>query len=60
MGSPEDAENEEIRSIKDLAPGGGYVLVPVHNIQADVRPENVCRMFDAAKGFITYPLKLLG
>lgn len=58
MGSSEDVEKEVIRSIKDLAPGGGYVLMPVHNIQADVRPENVCRMFEAAKEFGTYPLKI--
>jgi len=60
MGSPEDVEKEVIRSIKGLAPGGGYVLMPVHNIQADVRSENVCRMFEAAKEFGTYPLKLSG
>jgi len=27
---------------------GGYVLAPVHNIQASVPPENVIALFDAA------------
>jgi uroporphyrinogen decarboxylase len=30
-----------------LAPGGGYVFQQIHNIQADVRPENIVAMFDA-------------
>lgn len=58
MGSPEDVEEEVKRRIKDLAPGGGYVLTAVHNIQADVKPENVCRMYESAKKFGTYPLRL--
>jgi len=41
--------NEEVRKIiKIFAPGGGYVLNPVHNIQPDVPPENICEMFDSA------------
>ena len=40
---------EEIkRRIDDLAPGGGYLLAPCHNIQADVPPENIEAMFEAA------------
>jgi uroporphyrinogen decarboxylase len=37
------------RRIGDLGPGGGYVLAACHNIQADVPPENVLAMFEAAK-----------
>jgi uroporphyrinogen decarboxylase len=32
-----------------FAPGGGYVFASVHNIQANVPPENVIAMFDAAR-----------
>lgn len=42
------------RRIEDLAPGGGYVLAAVHNIQADVTPENICPMYDAAREFGRY------
>jgi uroporphyrinogen decarboxylase len=34
--------------IDDLARGGGYVLASVHNIQAEVPPENVVAMLEAA------------
>jgi uroporphyrinogen decarboxylase len=55
-GSPDEVEAEVKRRIGDLAPGGGFVLTAVHNIQADVNPENICRMYDAAKRFGTYPI----
>jgi len=46
---------EEVRKrIADLAPGGGYVLGAVHNIQADVPVENVLAMLDAAREFGRY------
>jgi len=41
-GSPEDVEMEVKERIADMAPGGGYVLTAVHNIQAGVMPENIC------------------
>jgi uroporphyrinogen decarboxylase len=35
-------------NVEAFKPGGGYVFNNVHNIQADVPPENVVAMFDAA------------
>lgn len=49
FGTPEEVSDEVKRRIVDLAPGGGYVLASVHNIQAEVPPENTCAMFEAAK-----------
>lgn len=46
-GSPQQVRDEVRRRIDDLAPGGGYVLNSVHNIQADVPPENVLAMVEA-------------
>jgi uroporphyrinogen decarboxylase len=40
--------DEVKRRIDDLAPGGGFVFAPIHNIQADVPPENTIAMFEAA------------
>ncbi len=51
MGSPEDVRAEVRRRIQDLAPGGGFVLASVHNIQEDVPPENILAMVDAALEF---------
>lgn len=56
-GSSEDVELEVKRRIRDLAPGGGYVLCAVHDIQADVRPENIVAMYDSAKKYGRYPIE---
>jgi uroporphyrinogen decarboxylase len=48
MGTPDDVRTEVQQRIRDLAPGGGYVLASVHNIQEDVPPENILAMADAA------------
>lgn len=37
--------------------GGGFVFNPVHNIQADVPPENIVAMYEAAREFGVYPLR---
>lgn len=55
-GSLQDVEAEVKRRITDLAPGGGYVLASVHNIQGDVPAENVLKMFQAARQIGRYPI----
>ena len=56
-GSPEDVESEVRTRIEDLAPGGGYVLCAVHNIQADVNPENILAMYASARKYGSYPIR---
>jgi uroporphyrinogen decarboxylase len=56
FGSPGEVESEVKKRIADMAPGGGYVLTAVHNIQAGVPPENICMMYDAARRWGTYPI----
>jgi uroporphyrinogen decarboxylase len=51
LGTPEEVRAEVKRVIGDLAPGGGYVLCPVHNVQPEVPPANIVAMFDAALEF---------
>ena len=53
-GTPGDVRDEVRKRIADLAPGGGYVLGAVHNIQAEVPVENVLAMVEAAKEFGSY------
>lgn len=57
-GTPDDVRAEVRRRIKDLAPGGGYILASVHCIQPDVPLENVIAMLDEAKIAGRYPLAL--
>jgi uroporphyrinogen decarboxylase len=49
--SPAEIRDEVKRVIDILAPGGGYVLAPSHNIQGDTPPENIVAMFEAAIEF---------
>ena len=53
-GSTEDIRAEVRRRMRDLAPDGGFVFNPVHNIQPNVPPENVVAMFDAALEYGRY------
>ncbi len=45
-GTPEQVCEDVRRNVAALAPGGGYVFNTVHNIQADVPPENIMAMFE--------------
>ena len=47
-GSPDDVRREVNRRIEDFKMDGGYVFASIHNIQADVPPENVVAFFEAA------------
>jgi uroporphyrinogen decarboxylase len=53
-GTPQQVRDEVRRRIDDLAPGGGFVFNPVHNIQADVPPENILAMREAVREFGAY------
>jgi uroporphyrinogen decarboxylase len=55
--TPEEVREEVKRRIKDLAPGGGFVFAPVHNIQPDASPEKICALYDTALGFGKYPIE---
>ena len=53
-GSPQQVREEVRRNIDTLAPGGGFVFNTIHNIQADVPPENIVAMYDALNEFGFY------
>jgi uroporphyrinogen decarboxylase len=55
-GTPQQVQDEVKRRIEDLAPGGGFVFNTVHNIQADVPPENILAMREAVQKFGKYPI----
>ena len=46
FGTPEEVVAETKRIIGILGKGGGYILNSVHNIQAEVPPENIVAMFE--------------
>ncbi len=53
-GTREQVRDEVRRRVDDLAPGGGFVFNTVHNVQADVPPENYMAMWDALREYGLY------
>ena len=53
-GTPQQVRDEVKRRIDDFAPGGGFIFNTVHNIQADVPPENIVAMWEAVREYGVY------
>lgn len=49
--TPEEVRRHVLARLEILAPGGGFVFQQVHNILANVPPENIVAMFDAVREF---------
>jgi uroporphyrinogen decarboxylase len=56
LGSLDDVCREARRRIADLAPGGGFVFAPVHNIQNDVSGETIVALYQTAREAGRYPV----
>ena len=57
-GTSQQVIDEARLRISQLAPGGGYVLAPSNHLQADIPPENVVTLFEAAREFGSYPIRI--
>lgn len=57
-GTRDEVFQEVRQRIKDLAPGGGYIVAPAHNVQKDVPPQNLIAMRDAVEEYGYYPINL--
>ncbi len=55
-GTPEEVRAQVLRNVETLMPGGGYIFATVHNIQADVPPENIVAMVEALREAGRLPL----
>lgn len=53
-GTIQDVRRDVARCLKDLAPGGGYVLAPCNHLQVDVDPKNVIELYGYAKSYGFY------
>ncbi len=53
-GTTQEVKEDVKRSIDALAAGGGYVFNTVHNIQADVPPQNILAMWEALQEYGSY------
>jgi uroporphyrinogen decarboxylase len=50
-GKPQEVKDDVRRNVEALAPGGGFVFSPVHNIQADVPIENLIALWEAVREY---------
>jgi uroporphyrinogen decarboxylase len=55
-GRPKDVEAEVKLRVRQLAPGGGYILAPANHLQTDVPPQNIVALYDYGREHGHYPL----
>ena len=48
-GTPEEVQRHVKEQVEIMSPGGGFVFQQVHNILADVPPENIIAMFETVR-----------
>ena len=57
FGTPDDVANEVKLRCRTVGQGGGLILAPAHNIQAEVPTANILAFYEAAKCYGKYPLE---
>jgi uroporphyrinogen decarboxylase len=58
MGTPEEVDQEVLELIRDVAPGGGYILTSGNSLASYLKPECVLAMSEAMKKYGQYPINL--
>ncbi|MEJ2210566.1 MAG: uroporphyrinogen decarboxylase family protein, partial [Anaerolineae bacterium] len=53
-GTPQQVRDDVRRNVEALAPGGGFVFSPVHNVQPDVPVGNMMAMWQALAKYGAY------
>ncbi len=53
-GTPAQVRDDVRRRIDDLGPNGGFIAATVHNIQANVPPENIMAMWETLQEYGAY------
>ncbi|NOZ30197.1 MAG: hypothetical protein GXP39_19375 [Chloroflexi bacterium] len=56
MGTPEDVDREVRELIRDVAPGGGYIVTSGNSLAGYLRPENVRALSRAVQKYGRYPI----
>lgn len=57
-GTPQEVREEVRVRIGEMAPGGGYILSSSHRLQPDIPPDNILAMYEAAKEFGAYSIRV--
>lgn len=56
LGTPEDVDAEVRELIRDVGPGGGYIVTSGNSLASYVRPENAIALSEAVTKYGRYPL----
>jgi len=56
MGTPQDVDDEVRDLIRDVAPGGGYIVTSGNSLAAYCRPENALALGEAVQRYGRYPI----
>jgi uroporphyrinogen-III decarboxylase len=56
MGTPEDVDREVRELIRDVGPGGGYIVTSGNSLAGYLKPENVLALAKAVRKYGRYPL----
>lgn len=57
FGSPQDVAQEVKLRLRSVAPGGGFILSPAHNVQVDTPLDNIMAFYETAKACGSYPIR---
>ena len=55
---PETVREEVLKLIRNVAPGGGYILSSGHSIHPAVKHENLMEMMKTVQKYGKYPIKI--
>jgi uroporphyrinogen decarboxylase len=58
LGTPEEVEEEVRALIRDVGPGGGYILTSGNSLAGYLKPENVLALSEAVQQYGRYPIAL--
>jgi hypothetical protein len=58
LGTPEDVERTVRGLVRDVGPGGGYIVTCGNSLAGYLKPENVVALGQAVMNFGFYPINL--
>jgi uroporphyrinogen decarboxylase len=58
MATPDEVDREVRELIRDVGPGGGYILTSGNSLAGYLRPENVVALAEAAQRYGRYPIQV--
>ncbi|MGQ9632124.1 MAG: uroporphyrinogen decarboxylase family protein [bacterium] len=58
LGTPEDVDREVRELIRDVGPGGGYIVTSGNSLAGYLKPENVLALSEAVQKYGRYPLDI--